>query len=107
MRIALEPLLHNERQRAEPLAHVGVPGRKPYPSPARKRDHRQRSRADSAPITLANVAASGAPSIVMRTCWPKAIVIEDDGAGGGAQTARSRTPTRSGREKSSPAQTPP
>src|SRR5208283_4013049 len=83
MRIALEPLLHHERQRAEPLAHIRVPGRKPHPSPARKRDHLQRSRAVSAPITFASVAESGAPSIVRRTCSPKATVIEHDGAGGG------------------------
>src|SRR5271165_6055651 len=83
MRVAFEPLLHDQRQRAEPLAHVGVPGRKPNPRPARKRDHRQRSRAVSAPITFASVAASGAPSIVTRTCSPKAIVIEHDGVGGG------------------------
>src|SRR5271166_5200450 len=86
MRIALEPLLHNERQRAEPLAHVGMARRKPYPRPARKRDHRHRSRAVSAPITFAKVTESGAPSIVMRTSAPNAIVIEDDGADGGAQT---------------------
>ena len=34
-----------------------------------------------APITLVSVAASGAPSIVMRTCAPNAMVIVADGDG--------------------------
>src|SRR5208337_4835928 len=61
-----------------------VPRRQPHPRPARKRNHRKRSGAVSAPITFANVDASGAPSIVMRTSTPNAIVIEDR-AGGGAE----------------------
>src|SRR5208283_163987 len=86
MRIAPERLLHHQRQGAEALAHIRVPRRQPHPRPARKRNHRKRSGAVSAPITFANVDASGAPSIVMRTSTPNAIVIEDragqDGDGG-------------------------
>src|SRR5208283_2819856 len=83
MRIAPERLLHHQRQGAEALAHIRVPRRQPHPRPARKRNHRKRSGAVSAPITFANVDASGAPSIVMRTSTPNAIVIEDRAGGGG------------------------
>src|SRR5208283_2934399 len=82
MRIAPERLLHHQRQGAEALAHIRVPRRQPHPRPARKRNHRKRSGAVSAPITFANVDASGAPSIVMRTSTPNAIVIEDRAGGG-------------------------
>ena len=84
VRIAFERFLNQKRQRAEPLAHAGMAGRKPHPRPARKGDHRRRSCDVSAPITRVSVAASGAPSTVTRTCAPIAMVIEAgaDAAGG-------------------------
>src|SRR5208282_1248990 len=92
MRIALQRLLHQQGQRMETPAHVGVACCQPHARPARKRDHRQRSRVVSAPITLDSVAASGAPSIFRRTCAPNAIVIEA-GARCGADPA---SPAHSG-----------
>src|SRR5690606_13544539 len=40
MGIALEHLLHHQRQRVEPLPHVSVARCQPHPRPARNRDHR-------------------------------------------------------------------
>src|SRR3954453_5164243 len=92
MWVALERLLHQQRQRTEPFPHVGVAGRQPDPHAARNRDHRQRPPAVRAAITFANVVASGAPSTVTRTCLPKQMAIEAGGATGGVADEKAKAP---------------
>ena len=92
MGVALERLLHHQRQRSKSLAHVGMASRQPNTRAAGKRNRRQPPRAVNAPMTLDRVPASGAPSIVTRTCAPKAIVIDagvGDSAGDDAGSAAS------------------
>src|SRR5437016_1615535 len=43
MRVALERLLHLQRQAPHPAPHVGVAGRNPHPNPGRQQDHRATS----------------------------------------------------------------
>src|SRR6516165_9718508 len=59
--IALERLLHQQRQAVEALAHVGVAGCQPYPRPSRQRDHRRRPPPASVAIAVVSVAASTTP----------------------------------------------
>jgi hypothetical protein len=61
MRVALEPLLHLERQALHPAPHVRMPGRNPHPNSGRKRDHR----ADNA--LMIAVANSVGAVAAMRT----------------------------------------
>jgi len=66
VRVALERLLHQQRQPVEALAHVGVAGRQPHPRPSRQRDHRRRPPLASVAIVVVSVAASTAPLIRSR-----------------------------------------
>src|SRR3954471_17134721 len=66
VRIALERLLHQERQAIEALAHVGVTGRKPHPRASRQADHRRRSLRASAVMAADTVAASIGPPMRSR-----------------------------------------
>src|SRR5215211_9527913 len=66
VRIALERLLHQQRQAIEALAHVGMTGRQPHPRASRQRDHRRRPPPASVAIVVVSVAASIAPVIRMR-----------------------------------------
>src|SRR5688572_1577839 len=67
VRIALERLLHQQRQAIKPLAHVGVTGRQPNPRAARDRDHRRRRCAfASAAIIALTIEASTGPVIRIR-----------------------------------------
>src|SRR5262245_14308373 len=63
--IALQNLLHLQRQRRKALPHVGVAGRKPHPHARRKRDHRCRPSASAATAAF-RVAASTVPVIRIR-----------------------------------------
>src|SRR5437764_13908536 len=53
VRIALQYLLHLDRQAVHAAAHIGVPDRQPDPHPGRNRDHR---RASALMIDAANAA---------------------------------------------------
>ena len=66
VRVALEHLLHLEREPVHALAHVGAAGGQPDPRPARERDHRPASARSAAATT----AGSAGP--VIRTRSPPA-----------------------------------
>src|SRR5262245_43899468 len=72
--IALERLLHQQRQAIEALAHVGVAGRQPHLRSVRDRD-RHRRRPARAAITATTVAASAAPLIRSRAPLANSISI--------------------------------
>src|SRR4051794_1877668 len=82
VRVALERLLHQERQPVHALAHVGAAGGKPDPRPTRERDHRL-TRARSAAATT---AGSGAPEIRTRSPPASSISISPEKAGTGSAT---------------------
>src|SRR3954466_3169686 len=82
VRIALEHLLHQERQPVHAFAHVGAAGGQPDPRPTRERDHRP-ARARS---VAATTAGSGAPEIRTRSPLASSISISPEGAGTGSAT---------------------
>src|SRR4051794_16582953 len=82
VRVALEHLLHLEREPVHALAHVGAAGGQPDPRPARERDHRPAS-ARSAAVT---VAGSGAPEMRTRPPSASSISISPKGAGTASAT---------------------
>src|SRR5436190_11766771 len=90
VRIALELLLHQQRQAVEALAHVGVAGGEPYPHAGRKPDHRRRSPRTSA-ATAADTLAASAPEIRSRVPVANSISITF----GGADNIDAATPDRS------------
>src|SRR6202040_1567570 len=59
MRIALQRLLHLDRQAVHAAPHIGVPDRQPYPHTRGNRDHRR----DSAFTTAAANSAEIEPGI--------------------------------------------
>src|SRR5213080_2622624 len=63
VRVALEHLLHLQRQPVHALAHVGAAGGEPDPRPARERDHRPASARSAAATT----AGSAGPAIRTRS----------------------------------------
>src|ERR1051326_8168521 len=77
VRIALQLLLHQQRQAIEALAHVGVAGRQPHPHAARDRDHRGRAIFASPAIRAETIAGSAAPVIRMRVPPANSISIVD------------------------------
>src|SRR5258707_139713 len=81
VRIALELLLHQERQAIEAPPHVGVARCQPHPDAGRKRDHGRRSFATSAATAADTVAASTAPVIRSRVPPASSISITPTGAG--------------------------
>src|SRR5580704_1892792 len=66
MRVALQLLLHHQRQAVEALAHVRMTGRKPDLHTSRDRNHRRRLPFTSALISADTVEASTAPAIRIR-----------------------------------------
>src|SRR5262249_40144222 len=88
MRVALELLLHQQRQAIKPLAHIGVAGRQPNPRARRERNHRRRLLFASALISADTVAASTAPVIRIRP--PVANSISTVPARSGAATGEGR-----------------
>jgi hypothetical protein len=67
VRIALERLLHQQRQAVEAFAHVDVAARQPHPRLARQCDrHRRRPPPASAAIFVVSLAGSTAPVIRIR-----------------------------------------
>src|SRR5215469_11433763 len=98
VRIALELLLHQERQAVEASPHVGMARRQPHPDAGRKRDHDRRSFAASAPTAADTVAASTAPVIRSRVPSASSISITPTGAGSpdAAVSAMIRTGAKSG-----------
>src|SRR4051812_42667113 len=84
VRVALEHLLHLEREPVHALAHVGAAGGQPDPRPARERDHRP-TRARSAAVT---VVGSGAPEMRTRPPSASSISISPKGAGTASATGR-------------------
>src|SRR3954469_17632482 len=82
VRIALERLLHQERQPVHALAHVGAAGGKPDPCPTRERGHRP-TRARSAAATT---AGSTAPEIRSRSPRASSISISPEKAGTASAT---------------------
>src|SRR5882672_71209 len=81
VRIALELLLHQERQAIEAPPHVGVARCQPHPDAGRKRDHDRRSFATRAAIAAVTVATSAAPVIRTRVPPASSISITPTGAG--------------------------
>src|SRR5258706_6850206 len=81
VRIALELLLHQERQAVKAPPHVGMTRRQPHPDAGRKRDHDRRSFAISAPTAALTVTASTAPVIRSRVPSASSISIMPTGAG--------------------------
>src|SRR5271169_379412 len=73
MRVALEPLLHLERQALHPAPHVGVPSRDPHPNSSRKRDHRE------ANALMIAVASSAGAVAAMRTRMSRPSSISSTG----------------------------
>src|SRR5262249_23801663 len=105
MRVALELLLHQQRQTIKALAHVGVPHRKPYPHSARHRDHRRRAIFTSASISTAVIDGSAGPLIVTRARPAGSISIVPDAAGKARSAGASDTAANSGtsRRRAGPA----
>src|SRR6266567_2989164 len=66
VRIALERLLHQQRQAIKTLTHVGMAARQPNSRASRDRDHRRRLLFASALISADTVDASTAPVIRIR-----------------------------------------
>src|SRR5258708_19790904 len=66
VRIALECLLHQQRQAIKTLAHVGMPARQPNPRASRDRDHRRRLLFASVLISAHTAQASTPPSNPLR-----------------------------------------
>src|SRR5262245_25486247 len=92
VRIALERLLHQQRQAVEALAHVGVTGRQPHPRTSRQRDHRRRPPPASVAIIVVSVAASIAPVIRIRDPFANSTSIRPPaGKSLGAASAAIRT----------------
>ena len=100
MRIEPQDLLHLQRQAVETLAHVGVAGRQPDPRARRKRDHRRRRGASTAPIAAATAAGSTVPLILTLVPPRSAISIEPVGGAGstGGDPPRSSTVEDLGRD---------
>src|SRR4029077_15653984 len=89
VRIALERLLHHQRQPVKALAHVGVASRQPYLRPVRDRDRHRRLPIRAA-ITAEIVAASTAPLIRSRAPVASSTSIRpQDGAIAGLAAALS------------------
>src|SRR5712691_4622663 len=76
MRIALQTLLHLDRQTVHAAPHIGVSDRQPHPHTGRNRDHRR----DSALTTAAANAAGIEPGIRTRT-FPASTSIAGSGQG--------------------------
>src|SRR6476619_811462 len=94
MRIALELLLHQQRQPVEALAHVGVTGRQPHPCAWGQTDHRRRSLRASAVIAADTVAASFGTPMRRRAPVVNSTSITPDGTDGAATaTAAKPGPT--------------
>src|SRR5438105_10261396 len=81
VRIALEHLLHQQRQPVEALAHIGVAARQPNLRPTRKRYHRRRRPRASAATTVLSVTGSTPP--VTRIREPFANSTSSNPAAGG------------------------
>src|SRR5947209_4013096 len=75
VRIALERLLHQQRQPVEPLAHVGMAGCQPHPAPGRQRDHRCRPGLASTRMMVLTTAASADPLIRTREPFARSTSI--------------------------------
>src|SRR3954452_14009949 len=78
VRIALEHLLHQERQPVHALAHVGAAGSEPDPCAARERDHHPAMPRSAAATT----AGSTAPEIRTRSPRASSTSISPEGASG-------------------------
>src|SRR5438552_12657842 len=85
VRIALERLLHHQRQAIKTLAHVGVAGRQPDPRAARDRDHRRRLPFASAFINADTVEPSTGPVIRIRPPPANSISITPARSGDAAE----------------------
>src|SRR5882672_3772630 len=81
VRIALELLLHQERQAIKASPHVGVARRQPHPHAGRKRDHDRRPFATSTATAADTAAASTAPVIRTRVPPASSISVMPTGAG--------------------------
>src|SRR3974377_578709 len=75
VRIALERLLHQQRQPVEALAHIGVAGRQPNLYPARNRDHRCPPLLAITASAAASSAESTAPGTPIRDPFANSISI--------------------------------
>src|SRR5713101_3169781 len=78
MRIALQTLLHLDRQAVHAAPHIGVADRQPHPHPGRNRDHRR----DSALTTAAANAAGIEPGIRTRAFPANSTSIAGSAQGG-------------------------
>jgi len=86
VRIALERLLHQQRQAIKTLTHVGMTARQPNSRASRDRDHRRRLLFASAFISADTVDASTAPVIRIRPPLANSISITPALSGGGRGT---------------------
>src|SRR4051794_25017236 len=87
VRVALERLLHLEREPVHDLAHVGAAGGQPDPRPARERDHRPVSARSAAATTLGSAGAESRtrpPSGSSISISPEGVASPAVGTGGGA-----------------------
>jgi hypothetical protein len=96
VRIALERLLHHERQAIKTLAHVRVAGRQPNPCAARDRDHRRRLLLASAFISVATVGASTGPVSRIRPPVANSISMTPARAAGGGDATSGSGVTATG-----------
>src|SRR5512133_37358 len=82
VRIALQPLLHLQRQAVHAAPHIGMADCQPHPYPGGNRDHCR----DSAVTTAAASAAGIEPGIRARACPANSISIA------GSEQHAERTP---------------
>src|ERR1700729_1799098 len=83
-RVALQHLLHLERQAGKALPHVGVPRGQPHPHAGRNLNHRRRSVFASALTSADTVEASTEPVIRIRPPVANSISTMPAWSGGGA-----------------------
>src|SRR5271156_2054218 len=83
MRIALQRLLHDQRQPIEALAHVGVACRQPHPNARGDRDHRR----VNVLTTRASAVASTSTPTMIRSPLESTISIRPIGSGAAIEEA--------------------
>src|SRR6516162_6682455 len=96
-RIAMQHLLHLQRQRGEAFAHVGVARRQPHPNSRRDRNHRRSRTSMRRPSASTSMPASTmirrplVNSISIRRSVEYSVALRDESAAGGTGPSSATT----------------